>query len=261
MMNVSAWRARFLSQKVRRFRQNPSMPSSVLPRRSKAWYDGREGRALVDIVNVHFDDEPPYYTIHLAEGVERSTVRSRLTPVTAEEVAGIDAAAARKRAESAAAEALSRSSEDALLEAIKLLGGNGGGAATGSAPSARRAPSPGRKRKPQTPAKKSGSASVPDEKSACTGGECMACHGKKKSVYVQCEECKRDGVAEYRRILCASCSRTCEACGGLTLCPKCKRDVHTSCRGCGVSCRRRDYFADTCKGLAKGACTSCKRCG
>jgi len=83
----------------------------------------------------------------------------------------------------------------------------------------------------------------------------MACKGKKKPVYVQCVECKRNDVAEYRRILCSQCVRTCETCE-VPLCPPCKRDVHVSCRKCKTSCRR-SHWSNSCK-LGKEVCCKCK---
>lgn len=266
--------------------------ASILPRKSKAWYASADGRrALVEIQNVHFDDEAPYYTIHLADGVERSTVRSRLTPATEEEAAGAEADEARARAEAAAAAAQARSGEDAIWDAVRLLeqqaAANGAPPAPmpvheearqrghdhnhhphassqqapprprGRAASPRRGPSPG---KPfhAKPARSDGK--YRDEKAAEVGGCCMACKGKRKSIYVQCAECKRTGVAESLRILCASCSRTCDVCE-ITLCPTCKRNVHTACRHCGARCRRTDFAArlavDGC-GLGKDVCCKCK---
>ena len=223
---------------------------AVLPKKSKAWYVSAGGSTvLVDIANVHYDDEPPYYTIHLADGVERSTIRSRLTPASDEDLAAVAAAEAKARAEKEALAANARSNEDAILEAIAMLGGvpppdeNSKPAVTAATSSSRgntagrRAPSPGRKRsKPKAPS----AAAAPawrDEKEAATASTCCACKGKKKAIYVQCVECTRNGVAEYRRVVCSQCVRFCETCE-VDLCPTCKRDVHVSCRKCGTRCRR-----------------------
>jgi serine/threonine protein kinase/Ca2+-binding EF-hand superfamily protein len=52
-----------------------------LPKGSRAWYTGAEGvRSLVTITTVHYEEPPPYYTITLEDGTERSTVRTKLTP-------------------------------------------------------------------------------------------------------------------------------------------------------------------------------------
>ena len=52
---------------------------SVLVPRSRAWYTMPDStRTVCIIVKVHHDDSPPYYTINLEHGQERSTLRSRL---------------------------------------------------------------------------------------------------------------------------------------------------------------------------------------
>ena len=188
-----------------------------------------------------------------------------------------------------------RSNEDAILEAIAALGGAppeavdgpsgcggssrcggcsgthgggcsgtsggaSGGGSYGSAPGARRAASPGRRRKPEggkprAPSPFATRGPWRDEKEASTAMSCMACGGKRKSVYIQCVECKRNGVAEYRRALCKACCRSCDTCE-VSLCPTCKRDVHVSCRRCRAPCRRSGY-TDSC-GLGKEVCCACK---
>lgn len=239
--------------------------TNVLPCKSKAWYQSAQSgeRALVEIINVHYDDLQPYYTIHLADGVERSTVRSRLTPCTDEELESEAAAKAKAKAQEDARAAAERSQDDALLEAIAALGGPlteeeeykyhpraKENAKKGSTP---RGASPARRRKPPPPA----ASNPPPAATPTEFGDCMVCKGKRKSIYQQCEECARHGVAEYRRILCNSCKRTCETCGFMTLCPTCKRDVHTTCRRCNSLCRRRDYNK-SCQALGKEACCKCK---
>ena len=163
----------------------------VLERNTKAWYSSASGeRALVQIVNVHFDDEQPYYTIHLDGGVERSTVRSRLVPVTAEEERSRAAAAKAKAcAETAAAAAKVRTQEDALRDAVAML--SQGVPSENVHPEAMRRqtrpPSPGRRQ----PKVKAPASPWRDEKAAQQGGCCMICRGKRKSIYRACEECKR----------------------------------------------------------------------
>jgi hypothetical protein len=198
--------------------------SDILPRKSKAWYACATGRFLVDIFDVHFDDEDePYYTIHLADGMERSTVRARLTPASTEEAASSSADATANA--QAAAVSAERTTESALLEAIALLGGSTecqdcenepppenqqprprppenkqprrpASPGKGFRPpgSTARASSPGR-RKPSKPSAApdpaTGGRAWKDEKEAATAATCMACKGKKKPIYVQCAECKR----------------------------------------------------------------------
>eukprot|EP00966_Prymnesium_polylepis_P052623 1218427-Prymnesium_polylepis.1 len=62
----------------------PEAPAGVelppLRKGSACYYTGRQGeRKLAKVAEVHFDEHPPYYTISI-DGVERSTVRERLTP-------------------------------------------------------------------------------------------------------------------------------------------------------------------------------------
>ena len=63
---------------------------------------------LVEVVKVHYEDPPPYYTVRTAAGLERSTIRTRLE--TVEERAAVAAAAelqaAEARADAFAAELL-----------------------------------------------------------------------------------------------------------------------------------------------------------
>ena len=49
----------------------------VLPIQSLCWYVRGEERKLGRVLNVHHDDDPPYYTVGI-DGAERSTIRSRL---------------------------------------------------------------------------------------------------------------------------------------------------------------------------------------
>ena len=68
-------------------RKLPTVPFAVLPKGSKAWYTDAAGHSsIVTIRCVHHDDVPPYYTI-LIGGAERETVRERLEPVAAADVA------------------------------------------------------------------------------------------------------------------------------------------------------------------------------
>jgi hypothetical protein len=52
----------------------------VLAAGSNVYYHGRTGRVIACVAKVHYDSEEPYYTV-LINGVERSTVRARLTRV------------------------------------------------------------------------------------------------------------------------------------------------------------------------------------
>ena len=57
---------------------------SEIPKGSEVWYSGADGQRMKAVVmKVHYDDPPPYYTIAI-NGQERSTVRTKLTPCTAE---------------------------------------------------------------------------------------------------------------------------------------------------------------------------------
>lgn len=225
--------------------------ADILPKNGKAWYhsaaDGR--RALVDVVNVHFDDEPPYYTIRLG-GAERSTVRSRLSPATTEEVDAANAAASAANAADdsdaldRAIERLRRSAEEREAAAVKSK-------------TPRRAASPRRRAAPSKPSRTEQSSSAwQDEKAAEVGGRCMSCGGKNKSIYRSCAECVRStGRAAEDCILCTLCARSCDTCE-ISLCAPCKRDSHTSCRRCGARCRRADYHAGKVTG-GKDRCCTC----
>jgi hypothetical protein len=59
-----------------------SQGAAILSAGSEVWYN-KGSRAIATIVKVHYDDDPPYYTI-LVNGVERSTMRTYLTPLTSE---------------------------------------------------------------------------------------------------------------------------------------------------------------------------------
>jgi hypothetical protein len=61
---------------------NVSRGSEVLKLQSKAWYKNADGtQAVCTILKVHYDDIPPYYTI-VIDGHERSTVRTKLEPLS-----------------------------------------------------------------------------------------------------------------------------------------------------------------------------------
>ena len=61
---------------------NVSRGSAVLKLQSKAWYKNADGtQAVCTILKVHYDDIPPYYTI-VIDGHERSTVRTKLEPLS-----------------------------------------------------------------------------------------------------------------------------------------------------------------------------------
>lgn len=237
---------------------------AVLPRKSKAWYTSAQGeRLLVDVVNVHYDDDPPYYTISI-EGAERSTVRKRLQAATDDEVADD---AAQKAAAALAAKRAAMTTEEALLEAIAMLGGPAEeeNASESVRNSCNSKPRPGSASKRATPSAarkpKPAAASNPwrDEKAAEEAGRCNTCKGKKKSIYRSCMECKRTisfvGGSEEQCVTCSQCCRECEICE-MTLCPPCKRDVHTSCRKCGVRCKRHDF--DKGPARPKEVCCSCE---
>ena len=53
----------------------------VLAHQARCWFTKGGGRRLAVVLNVHYDDEVPYYTI-LMDGAERSTVRKYLLPLT-----------------------------------------------------------------------------------------------------------------------------------------------------------------------------------
>ena len=57
---------------------------------SRAWYTDVQSaqRLVVTIAKVHYDDPPPYYTISLPSGVERSTLRTKLVPLVEPAAAG-----------------------------------------------------------------------------------------------------------------------------------------------------------------------------
>ena len=49
--------------------------SETLPGGAECWYTDREGgRHRVKVLKVHYDDDPPYYTIKMEDGHERETV-------------------------------------------------------------------------------------------------------------------------------------------------------------------------------------------
>ena len=54
---------------------------TTLTKDSRCWYTRGGARKLCRVINVHHDDDPPYYTVEM-DGVERSTVRAYLTPLT-----------------------------------------------------------------------------------------------------------------------------------------------------------------------------------
>lgn len=78
----------------------------VLARGDRVWH--KASNELVEVVKVHYEDPPPYYTVRTAAGLERSTIRTRLE--TVEERAAVAAAAelqaAEARADAFAAELL-----------------------------------------------------------------------------------------------------------------------------------------------------------
>jgi hypothetical protein len=68
----------------------PAAPAAPLPVGCRCWYVDRDGARRVAVVKaVHYDDPPPYYTITI-DGKERSTVRSKLTPLTPDEEAAVN---------------------------------------------------------------------------------------------------------------------------------------------------------------------------
>lgn len=235
--------------------------AAPLRKGGRAWYRAADGQcALVDILNVHHDDEQPYYTIHLSDGVERSTVGTRLQAVSEEELA-------KDEARMAQAVAAADAYEQARLTALAAASQQQARILEERAKAARTESPPPRRRTGSTPRaasapKRRPPASVAaqrwhDEKAAEEGGRCMACKGKKKSIYRVCAECTRMGKPEHESVLCASCCRGCETCE-VYICPPCKRNVHTSCGQCGVRCRRRD-FRKTLGTLSTEACCTCKR--
>ena len=70
---------------------------------TKCWH--RQAKQWVRIIKVYHDDLPPYYSVVMADGSERATVRARLDtePERAAIVAVTERAEAEKRAEAAAA--------------------------------------------------------------------------------------------------------------------------------------------------------------
>lgn len=54
----------------------------VLAKGSRAWYTRGGAKKLATVLNVHYDDDPPYYTVKIDDS-ERSTVRFYLAPLTA----------------------------------------------------------------------------------------------------------------------------------------------------------------------------------
>ena len=87
----------------------------VIPQGVRCWR--RRENELVEVVKVYYDDLPPYYTIRLGDGSERSTIRARLQ--TIEERAAADADAKRQaqdaRAAAAAAELLAEEEREAAV--------------------------------------------------------------------------------------------------------------------------------------------------
>mmetsp|Transcript_23482 Transcript_23482/g.47750 ORF Transcript_23482/g.47750 Transcript_23482/m.47750 type:complete len:187 (+) Transcript_23482:46-606(+) len=71
----------------------------VLSLGDRVWH--KVSNEMVDVVKVHYDDPPPYYTVRTAAGSERSTIRTRLE--TVDERAAITAAAELRAAEARAA--------------------------------------------------------------------------------------------------------------------------------------------------------------
>jgi len=71
----------------------------VLAPGDRVWH--KASNELVDVVKVHYEDPPPYYTVRTAAGLERSTIRTRLE--TVEERAAAAAAAELEAAEARAA--------------------------------------------------------------------------------------------------------------------------------------------------------------
>jgi hypothetical protein len=78
----------------------------VLAAGDRVWH--KVSNEMVDIVKVHYEDPPPYYTVRTAAGLERSTIRTRLETVEerAAEVAHAELEAAEARAAAFAAELL-----------------------------------------------------------------------------------------------------------------------------------------------------------
>lgn len=76
-----------------------AMSLPVLARGDHVWH--KASNELVEVVKVHYEDPPPYYTVRTAAGLERSTIRTRLE--TVEERAAVAAAVELQAAEARAA--------------------------------------------------------------------------------------------------------------------------------------------------------------
>ena len=100
----------------------------------KCWH--RQAEQMVEVVRVYYDDLPPYYSVRMADGSERATVRQRLDSLEERRaiVADIERQNAERRADAAAAEL--------LAEEDKAKRSKGG-----SKPSAEAAKSKGSKKK------------------------------------------------------------------------------------------------------------------
>ena len=67
----------------------------------KCWH--RQAEEIVEVVRVYYDDLPPYYSVRMADGSERATVRQRLDSL--DERRALTADAERRQAEERAAAA------------------------------------------------------------------------------------------------------------------------------------------------------------
>ena len=85
----------------------------VLTTGERVWH--KASGEMVEVVKVHHDDPPPYYTVRTAAGLERSTIRTRLETVgeRAASAAAGELCAAEARAAACAAALLAEEATDA----------------------------------------------------------------------------------------------------------------------------------------------------
>ena len=78
---------------------------------ARCWH--RKAKEWCRVVKVYYDDHPPYYSVQMADGSERATVRARLETEEehAVEVAATERAKAEKAAEKAAAALLAEEAQ------------------------------------------------------------------------------------------------------------------------------------------------------
>ena len=86
----------------------------VLAPGDRVWH--KASNEMVDVVKVHHDDPPPYYTVRTAAGLERSTIRTRLETVheRAATTAAAELQAAEARASACAAALLAEEATEGL---------------------------------------------------------------------------------------------------------------------------------------------------